>query len=176
MPAASAAALAALGAGVGAVGNLGGTIYSTERNIANANYNIERQMAFEKEMASTQYQRAVRDMEAAGLNPAAIGASMSPAASAAGNSATGNYGHIADFSNLFSNAVAAAMANNRNVSREITQEMKSESALQVQRLRNEGLKENEIQKKALGHSAYHHKYSQRDSDRDIWKELGGEEL
>lgn len=178
MAALTAAALGALGAGVGVVGNLGSSIYSTERNIANANYNIERQMQFEKEMASTQYQRAVRDMEAAGLNPGAVGASMQPAASASGNAATGNYGRPADFGNLFSNAVAAAMANDRNVSREIIQEMKSESALQVQRLRNQGFIENELQKKQLGHSAYSQmdledKRAANNQLTEYWKQVHG---
>ena len=67
----------AIAAGIGtAAGSLGSTIYGTERNIANSNWQAQIQRDFEERMASTQYQRAVEDMKAAGLNPAAIGSSM----------------------------------------------------------------------------------------------------
>ena len=147
----------AIAAGIGtAAGSLGSTIYGTERNIANSNWQAQIQRDFEERMASTQYQRAVEDMKAAGLNPAAIGSSMGSNAVPSGAAATGNYGHggFADFSNIFSTATAAAMARDKNVTRKITQEMRDETALQVQKLRNEGAQFNELQKKGLGHKSY----------------------
>ena len=139
-----------------AAGSLGSTIYGTERNIANANYQAQLERDFQERMSSTQYQRAVKDMEAAGLNPAAIGSGMGSNAVPSGAAATGNYGHggFADFSNIFSTATAAAMARDKNVTRKITQEMRDETALQVQKLRNEGAQFNELQKKGLGHRSY----------------------
>ena len=147
----------AIAAGIGtAAGSLGGTIYSTERNIANANWQAQLEREFQNYMSSTQYQRAVRDMQAAGLNPAAIGSGFGPNGIPSGAAAMGNYGHggFADFSNIFSTAAKAAMASDKNVANKIVQEMKSETALQVQNLKNEGMQANEIQKKALGHSVY----------------------
>lgn len=139
-----------------AASSLGSTIYGTERNIANSNWQAGIQREFEERMANSQYQRAVDDMRAAGLNPAAIGAGMGSNAVPSGAAATGNYGHggFADFSNIFSTAAKAAMASDRNVANKIIQEMKDETALGVQALKNEGAQANEIQKKELGHSAY----------------------
>lgn len=153
----TAAAIGGIAAAAGtAASSIGSTIYGTERNIANSNYQAQLQREFEERMASTQYQRAVNDMKAAGLNPAAIGSGMSSDAVPSGAAATGNYGHggFADFSNIFSSAVSAAMARDKNVSNKVMQEMKDETALQVQNLRNQGKIQNEIQKKELGHSAY----------------------
>lgn len=154
--AATAAIAGAIAGTAQAAGGLGSTIYSTERNISNANYQADLNRRFEYNMASTQYQRAVKDMEAAGLNPAAIGSGLNSNAAPSGSAATGNYGHIGsmDFGNIFSSAAKAAMAEDRNVANKIIQEMKSETALGVQSLKNEGAIQNEIQKKALGHSAY----------------------
>ena len=149
---------AALGAaGLTMAGSLGSTIYGTERNISNANYQAALNREFEEYMSSSSYQRAIADMEAAGLNPAAVGASMAGASTPSSAAAMGNYGHGSDFSHMFSSAVAAAMAKDKNMTRKITQEMRDETALQVQRLRNEGMVENEIQKKAMDHIAYRKK-------------------
>ena len=149
--------LGALAAGVGtAASSLANTFYSTERNIANSTLQASLDRQFQERMASTQYQRAVKDMEAAGLNPAAIGSGMGSNAVPSGAAAMGNYGHggFADFSNIFSTATAAAMARDKNVTRKITQEMRDETALQVQKLRNEGAQFNELQKKGLGHRSF----------------------
>lgn len=151
-----AATIAASAAALGALAQTGGSIYSTERNIANANYQAQLSRDFERDMASTQYQRAVKDMEAAGLNPGALGASMSANAVPSAVAATGAYAHTPDFGNMFSSAVSAAMSKDKNMTRKITQEMRDETALQVQRLRNQGLIENEIQKKAMKHKSYIH--------------------
>lgn len=125
---------------IGAGANIGQSIYSTERNIANANWQAQLQRDFEKEMASTQYQRAVSDMKAAGLNPGAIGAGMSSNAVPTASAATGNYGHTlgVDFSNIFGSAVQMAMSKDKNVASKVIEEMKVASAKEVQSLRNEG--------------------------------------
>lgn len=132
---------AALAAGIGAASNIGQTIYTTERNVANSNWQAQVQREFEERMASSQYQRAVADMRAAGLNPGAIGAGgLGSNAVPSGAAATGNYGHALgnDFTNVFSSAVSAAMAKDKDVTRKIVQQMKSETAEQVARIRNQG--------------------------------------
>ena len=147
-----------------AAANTGSSIYSTERNIYHSSEEAQKQRNFEERMASTQYQRAVADMEAAGLNPAAIGQGMTSNAVPSSAAATGNYGHAADFSNIFSSAVAAAMAKDKNMSREVVQQMRNESAEQVQLLRNQGYKELEGYKKLNQHSSYAVQASQRRAD------------
>lgn len=141
---------------VTAASSLGSTLYGTERNIANSNWQAQVQRDFEERMASTQYRRAVKDMEAAGLNPAAIGSGAGPNAVPSGAAATGNYGHggFADFSNIFNSAVSAAMAKDKNFADKVVQSMKNESAEQVQLLRNQGFKELEGYKKLNSHSSY----------------------
>lgn len=165
----------AIAAGVGtAASSLANTFYSTERNIANSTLQASLDRQFQERMASSQYQRAVEDMKAAGLNPAAIGSGMGSNAVPSGAAATGNYGHggFADFSNIFSTATAAAMARDKNVTRKITQEMRDETALQVQKLRNEGALQNELQKKELGHLTYRTlKQSKYSSSKVDWKSL-----
>ena len=47
----------------------------------------QKQRDYEKEMSSTAYQRAVADMEAAGINPASLAGSLSPSSTPAGASA-----------------------------------------------------------------------------------------
>lgn len=136
----SVAAAAVAAGAIGATSNIGQTVYSTERNIANANWQADLQRNFEERMASTQYQRAVADMKAAGLNPGAIGAGMSSNAVPTAQAATGNYGHVlgVDFSNIFGSAVQMAMSKDKNVASKVIEEMKVASAKEVQNLRNEG--------------------------------------
>lgn len=158
MPAITGATIAAaLGAAALQGGaSLGSTVYSTERNLWNANEQAQKQRDFEKNMSSTAYQRAVHDMEAAGLNPNLILGNGAAASTPVGSSATGNYGSVSapNFGNIFSSAVAAAMSKDKNLTKTIVQELRDETALQVQRLRNEGAVQNEIQKKELGHASY----------------------
>lgn len=153
-----------IGAGVTSAANAGSSIYSTERNISAAADEAAKQRAFEKGMASTQYQRAVSDMEAAGLNPAAIGQGMSSNAVPSGAAATGNYGHAADFSNIFSSAVSAAMAKDKQFADKVIQQMKNESAEQVQILRNQGFKELEGYRNLNQHSSYAVSAAQKRAD------------
>lgn len=57
---------------LGPIGGVASTLIDavTQRHANEANAaNVDKQMAFQKEQSSTQYQRGVADMEAAGLNP-----------------------------------------------------------------------------------------------------------
>lgn len=75
---------------IGGVGNLlGGLFGSSAQRAANrANLQISReQMAFQERMSNTAYQRAVNDMQAAGLNPM-LAVSQGGASSPGGSAAT----------------------------------------------------------------------------------------
>lgn len=66
----------------------------------------EKQRAFEKELANSSYQRAVRDMKLAGINPIFAlgngGASVPSGASASGSSAYSSQSQVGDWSAVFS--------------------------------------------------------------------------
>lgn len=70
-----------LGPVIGAVGGLFGGMQQNAANAAAA----DKQMAFQKEMSDTSYQRGVKDMRAAGINPM-LAISQGGASSAAGAS------------------------------------------------------------------------------------------
>jgi hypothetical protein len=69
---------AVIAAGIGAVGSL---IGGQQRNSA-ADFQARQQMAFQREMSDTAYQRTMADMKAAGLNPmlaSRVGGASTPA-------------------------------------------------------------------------------------------------
>ena len=165
MAAITAGALAA-GLATAATG-LGQSIYSTERNIANSNWQADINRDFQERMSSTAYQRAVNDMTAAGLNPNLILGNGASASSPVGSSATGNYGQMVapQFGSIFNSAISQAMAKDKNVMRMVLQEMKDDTARGVQAMRNAGrvqlenekasnARDLESYKKDLGHVAY----------------------
>lgn len=101
----------------------------------------QKQRDFEQSMASTQYQRAVADMQSAGLNPASLGGVFSPNAvpsgsSASGVAASGSATHF-DFSNIFSTAVQYAISKDRNFEREVIAEMYNTNAREMNEATNE---------------------------------------
>lgn len=159
----------AAGAGslLSSVANAAANVWATKKNIETAKSESALSRNFERQMASSQYQRAIEDMKAAGINPGSIGASLDSNSVPSAAAATGAYAQAPHFENMFSSAVAAAMANDKNITRKITQEMRDETALQVQRLRNEGLIQNEIQKKAMNHKSYNYQKRSRYDDYDV---------
>lgn len=79
--------------------NLSGTTANNRYNALEAekarvfnSAEAQKQRDFEEYMSNTAYQRAIKDMQAAGINPAATGG-MSPASTPTGNSASGPAAH-----------------------------------------------------------------------------------
>lgn len=106
----------------------------TNRNFENEQ--AERQMAFQREMRTTEYQSAVKDMRAAGLNPilaAKLGGSSSPS----GASGSGSSAHM---ENVFQDAGGVAMtAIKQKADLRLTEEMtKTEASKQALNYSNAG--------------------------------------
>lgn len=108
----------------------------------------EKQRSFEEEMSSTQYQRAVNDLKAAGYNPASIGLGMNGASTPVGSTASQGYvpggamGHSSQantsyFSNMFSNAAIAAISKDKSFMNKTIAEMYANNASDMNRFTNE---------------------------------------
>jgi len=88
-------ASALIGGGASILGKIFGNSANAkqaEKSMSFENAQAERKMEFQREMASTEYQRAVKDLRAAGLNPilAAKGGNSSPS----GASGSGSTAHM----------------------------------------------------------------------------------
>lgn len=99
-------------------------------------------------MSSTQYQRAVQDLKAAGYNPASLGLGLNGASTPVGTAASQGYvpggamGHSSQantsyFSNMFSNAAIAAISKDKNFMNKTIAEMYANNADQMNRYTNE---------------------------------------
>ena len=89
----------------------------------------QKQRDWEQYMASTQYQRAIADMEAAGINPASMsGVNMQPSSVPSGSSASSSApgfssNSFGGMSNIINSAVQGLLANDRNASRILAREI-----------------------------------------------------
>ena len=108
----------------------------------------EKQRSFEEELSSTQYQRAVQDLKAAGYNPASIGLGINGASTPVGSTASqsfvpgGAMGHSSQantsyFSNMFSNAAIAAISKDKSFMNKTIAEMYANNASEMNRFTNE---------------------------------------
>lgn len=92
---------------------LGSLKYHTSGTALQNDFNAteaEKQRQYETEMSNTAYQRAVNDMEAAGLNVGALGSSLSPASVPSGATASSASGVSSDGANVLGSILRFAAA------------------------------------------------------------------
>lgn len=96
-------------------------------------YQAQVQRDFEERMASTQYQRAIADMEKAGLNPASLTGSspsgaMVPnaaaASSGAGSVGSARFSSSSGMSSMMSSAIQGMIAKDRDAARFLADELR----------------------------------------------------
>lgn len=92
----------AIGAIAGIIGAIGGDIGSSVYEADQARKSSHEQMDFQREMSNTAYQRAVKDMSAAGLSP------MLAYSQGGASSPSGAARQVVDMPNLGNSALAAA--------------------------------------------------------------------
>lgn len=111
--------------------------FTSEQNALQRQFSAleaQKQRDYEREMSNSAYQRAIADMEAAGLNPASLSGTSSPASTPSGASANAhtvsngahrgynfNLGDLG--SSMFSSAVQHMLAKDRDAARHVSQAM-----------------------------------------------------
>lgn len=139
------------------------------------------QRSWEKEMSNSQYQRAIADMEAAGLNPASlVGSSPSgagvpnAAAASAGIGSTGSSSVRGSNSlgSLYSSAIQGMIAKDRDAAKFLADELR-DNAKHAHKMEEiaEAISEHkslEAYKKEIGHKSY---FDYNDRYNEGFKEL-----
>lgn len=116
----------ALSGGINTGTNLLSQAWSQNFNAREA----QKQRNFEEYMSSTSYQRAVADMQKAGINPASLSAGSMSASTPSGASASSSASRPGsfDFSNLVSSAVAMTIAKDKNFTQVMSNNIRSNAS------------------------------------------------
>lgn len=159
----------AANAGINYAGNKALQEDAQQFNSAEAQKNRD----FNEYLSSTEYQRAVADAYAAGINMAAVGTAGGASSPSSGAASSGMNSFNSGMANFFQSAMATAVASDKKVYDKVLTEMKAQSAQQVQQLRNAGRMAIEQYKNSHNSTGYryHTDAPEGYSPTEGWEEL-----